>query len=765
MVMSLVNKIQKFAYRNRYNYLNLCLIHLMVRRCPDRRIYKLAFWSANRVGDVGLIRKVVDDFNTYFDSKDNVRDGLFLEQIKKTPYYGKALSFEGAVSFTHYLRILVATRLANQIENWVWLKRKKYLIMAYLYISDDLDLLKLAYWQSIKEKDIENQFIFRILDKISVYSVAKNDTAIKFIEKIHDSMLYRLYSSDPMTLIEESGLFDHEWYLSVNSDVAKSGIDPVQHYLKHGAMENRDPTPWFSTSDYRQQFSDESRKGVNPLLHYILVKDRTILTSFLSNSLSRCMQIGLVGKAQEIANYLFTARGIATRIKSRAKFVISTLQEVDEDWLPELPDTYYPKRILNRQPANIIHLFKTVLPYENSGGAIRCRNIVDYQKYIGLCPVVVTPLGYPGEATGSIRSRKEVINGIDYYFKNFVSLDDAKKIPVCKRETFDVLLDYQLLKKLPVDLIQASSGFRGYELAQRGIVLARALGVPFVYEVRSFHEHTWRSHTADVLEAEMTQLRIRKENRCMQMADTVVTICDTMKQKLIDRGINGDKIFVIPNGVNSEKFSPELSTVDIKEKYAIGSKTVIGYISNLSKREGHSVLLQALNVLVNQKGLDVAGLIVGDGPTNVSLQKQSKMLGLGDNVIFTGTVPHDEIIDYYNAIDIFVVPRIEDFASDFVTPMKPYEALAMKKPVLVSDRPVLQEIIHDGETGLVFKTNDVDDLATKIAYLMDNTDVAARLAENGRNWVEKNSSWESIIHIYKDVYAHAAESLLKRQYI
>lgn len=124
MVMSLVNKIQKFAYRNRYNYLNLCLIHLMVRRCPDRRIYKLAFWSANRVGDVGLIRKVVDDFNTYFDSKDNVRDGLFLEQIKKTPYYNKALSFEGAVSFTHYLRILVATRLAKQIENWVWLKRK-----------------------------------------------------------------------------------------------------------------------------------------------------------------------------------------------------------------------------------------------------------------------------------------------------------------------------------------------------------------------------------------------------------------------------------------------------------------------------------------------------------------------------------------------------------------------------------------------------------------------------------------------------------------
>jgi len=66
-----------------------------------------------------------------------------------------------------------------------------------------------------------------------------------------------------------SGLFDAEWYLKKYPDVVKSGKDPVVHYLRYGAAENRDPSPVFSTYNYRSANSKALDEGINPLLHFI----------------------------------------------------------------------------------------------------------------------------------------------------------------------------------------------------------------------------------------------------------------------------------------------------------------------------------------------------------------------------------------------------------------------------------------------------------------------------------------------------------------
>jgi hypothetical protein len=69
--------------------------------------------------------------------------------------------------------------------------------------------------------------------------------------------------------IQQSGIFDTPWYLRQNPDVAKSKIPPVEHYLRHGAAEGRNPSPHFSTEWYISQYPDVAREGINPLLHYI----------------------------------------------------------------------------------------------------------------------------------------------------------------------------------------------------------------------------------------------------------------------------------------------------------------------------------------------------------------------------------------------------------------------------------------------------------------------------------------------------------------
>jgi len=76
-------------------------------------------------------------------------------------------------------------------------------------------------------------------------------------------------SSPDYIKIMKSGLFSTDWYLAQYPDVADAGVDPVQHFLSHGAAENRDPGPEFSTIGYLARYPDVVKAGVNPLLHYL----------------------------------------------------------------------------------------------------------------------------------------------------------------------------------------------------------------------------------------------------------------------------------------------------------------------------------------------------------------------------------------------------------------------------------------------------------------------------------------------------------------
>ena len=72
-----------------------------------------------------------------------------------------------------------------------------------------------------------------------------------------------------MKIIEDSGLFDADWYLKNNPDVAASNVDPLEHFVQYGASEMRDPSADFSIEWYRSVYPDVIKEGVNPLVHYI----------------------------------------------------------------------------------------------------------------------------------------------------------------------------------------------------------------------------------------------------------------------------------------------------------------------------------------------------------------------------------------------------------------------------------------------------------------------------------------------------------------
>jgi len=72
-----------------------------------------------------------------------------------------------------------------------------------------------------------------------------------------------------LALVRGTELFDVAWYLASNPDVAAAGIDPAEHYLRHGAYEGRDPSPRFASRHYLDTYPDVAAVGMNPLVHYL----------------------------------------------------------------------------------------------------------------------------------------------------------------------------------------------------------------------------------------------------------------------------------------------------------------------------------------------------------------------------------------------------------------------------------------------------------------------------------------------------------------
>jgi glycosyltransferase involved in cell wall biosynthesis len=111
--------------------------------------------------------------------------------------------------------------------------------------------------------------------------------------------------------------------------------------------------------------------------------------------------------------------------------------------------------------------------------------------------------------------------------------------------------------------------------------------------------------------------------------------------------------------------------------------------------------------------------------------------------VFTGQIPHEEVRAMYATIDVFVVPRRDERAARLVTPLKPYEAMAMGRPLVVADLPALTEIAPDGVRSLSYPTSDPAGLAAAVARLMDDPSLAARIAAAGREWVVAERTWSA----------------------
>jgi len=145
-------------------------------------------------------------------------------------------------------------------------------------------------------------------------------------------------------------------------------------------------------------------------------------------------------------------------------------------------------------------------------------------------------------------------------------------------------------------------------------------------------------------------------------------------------------------------------------------------------------------------------LLVGGGPQDGALKMQAQRLGLGDKVLFTGRVPHAQVARYYDLVDVLAYPRHGMRLTELVTPLKPLEAMAQGRLMVASNVGGHRELIRDGQTGVLFKAGDADDLAAALCGLLDRPGTWPAMRAAGRRFVETERHWTASAAHYRPVF-------------
>jgi PEP-CTERM/exosortase A-associated glycosyltransferase len=279
--------------------------------------------------------------------------------------------------------------------------------------------------------------------------------------------------------------------------------------------------------------------------------------------------------------------------------------------------------------------------------------------------------------------------------------------------------------------------------------------VPFVYEIRAFWEDAAVGNRTGREGSAKYRLTRALETQIARSADALFTICDGLRDDLIARGIAGEKIAVMRNGVDLTLFGepPPRDTALAGELGIPDDAPVIGYIGSFYDYEGLGDLIAAMPIL-RQRHRDARLLLVGGGEMEATLKRLAAALPGADReaVIFAGRVPHAEVERYYSLIDILAYPRKASRLTDLVTPLKPLEAMAQRRLVAASNVGGHRELITHGVTGTLFSPDDPAACAQSLADLLDARDSWDAMREAGVAHVRERHDWSRNVARYLSVY-------------
>ncbi|MEV7276585.1 glycosyltransferase family 4 protein [Streptomyces sp. NPDC093111] len=199
----------------------------------------------------------------------------------------------------------------------------------------------------------------------------------------------------------------------------------------------------------------------------------------------------------------------------------------------------------------------------------------------------------------------------------------------------------------------------------------------------------------------------------------------------------------LPPGVDEKTFHPDSGGAEVRERLGLSDRPVVVCVSRLVPRKGQDTLILAMPEILRRVP-DAVLLIVGGGPYEQELRKLAARTGVAGSVRFTGAVPWAELPAHYGAGDVFAMPcrtrrgglDVEGLGIVYL------EASATGLPVVAGDSGGAPDAVLDGETGWVVRGGVPEESADRIATLLLDPELRARMGERGRRWVEERWRWD-----------------------
>jgi glycosyltransferase involved in cell wall biosynthesis len=271
----------------------------------------------------------------------------------------------------------------------------------------------------------------------------------------------------------------------------------------------------------------------------------------------------------------------------------------------------------------------------------------------------------------------------------------------------------KIIKEEKIDIIHAHS--RVSQVA--ALFASRMTGVPFVTTCHGYFKKrargifdTWGSN--------------------------VIAISDAVLWHLVnDLGVKKDRIALIYNGVDAEKFSQrpaEDELVNAKKALGLKGGPVIGTIGRLSPVKGHRFFVGAMRDIISKRP-DAQGLIVGSGEEELSLRQLTGSLNISDSIIFVPSAPDTSKFLYL--MDIFVFPSVKEGLG-----LALLEALACARPCVASRIGGIEDIIRKRHNGILVEPEDPGAIAAGVLSLLDDPSAATLMGERGRAVVSERFS-------------------------
>jgi len=233
--------------------------------------------------------------------------------------------------------------------------------------------------------------------------------------------------------------------------------------------------------------------------------------------------------------------------------------------------------------------------------------------------------------------------------------------------------------------------------------------------------------------------------KILNSADSIVTLSDSDADYVSSFNIDRDKICVLPNAIDTKALSTRDNDGDnIVENYKLKETTIL-FVGPVIQRKGVQYLLKSILNLSREEHREVTFLIVGDGDYLEKAKSFVAKYKLKRFVRFTGRVSQEELLHYYKAADIFVLPSLSEGL-----PTTILEAMYFDLPVVATDIPGVKD--HFKDVAILVPPRDEKSLTEAIIKLIDAPNLRRKLSRRGKELIVHRYIWKKVAEKYEELY-------------